>query len=68
MESIDTDEMDCETCLIIQKILSDKIEDEGFLDFVIDNLDALLPYIAQGNLNIMIHRYIEAEIWFGVDK
>jgi hypothetical protein len=31
--------MDCDTCLIIQEILSDEIEDEDLLNFAIDNLD-----------------------------
>jgi hypothetical protein len=58
--------MDCDTCLIIQEILSDEIEDEELLDFAIDNLEELLSYIAQGNLNIRIHRDITGEMWFGV--
>ena len=52
MKSIDTDEMDCDTCLVMQEILNDEIEDEEFFDFAIDNLEELLSYIAQGNLNI----------------
>jgi hypothetical protein len=48
MEGVTTDEMDCDTCLIIQEILSDEIEDEEFLDFAIDNLEELLSYIAKG--------------------
>ena len=66
MEGITTDEMDCDTCLIMQEILSDEIEDEEFLDFAIENLEELLSYIAQGNLNIRIHRDITGEMWFGV--
>jgi hypothetical protein len=66
MESIDIEKMDCDTCLIIQEILSDEIEDEELLDFAIDNLEELLSYIAQGNLNIRIHRDITGEMWFGV--
>ncbi len=31
MESIDIDERDCDTCLIMQEILSDEIDDEEFL-------------------------------------
>ncbi len=57
--------MDCDTCLIMQEILSDEIEDEEFPGFAIDNLDELLSYIAQGNLNIRIHRDITDEMWFG---
>jgi hypothetical protein len=46
MESIDTEEMDIDTCLIVQEILSDEIEDEEFLDFAIDNLSEMMGYIA----------------------
>jgi hypothetical protein len=28
----------------------------------------MFGYIAQGNLNIRIHRDVTDEIWFGVDK
>ena len=66
MEGIDTDEIDCDTCLIMQEILSDEIEDEEFLNFAIDNLEELTSYIIKGNLNIRIHRDIEGEMWFGV--
>jgi hypothetical protein len=68
MEGIDTDETDCDTRLILQEILSDEIEDEEFLGFAIDNLDELLSYIAQGNLNIRVHRDITGEMWFGVGE
>ncbi|MBC8548372.1 MAG: hypothetical protein H8D23_01850 [Candidatus Brocadiales bacterium] len=66
MEGVNTDEMDCDTCLVIQEILSDEIGDEGFLDFAIDNLEELLSYIAKGILNIRIHRDITGETWFGM--
>ena len=66
MEGITTDEMDCDTCLILQEILCDEIEDEEFFEFAVDNLDNLLSYIAKGNLNIRIHRDITGEMWFGV--
>ena len=66
IEDIDTEEMDCDTCLIMQEILCDEIEDEEFLGFAIDNLEELLSYIAKGNLNIRIHRDITGEMWFGV--
>ena len=66
MEGIDTDEMDCNICLIIQEILCDEIEDEVFFEFAIDNLEELLSYIAKGILNIRIHRDIAGEMWFGV--
>ena len=52
MESIDTEEMDCDTCLIMQEILSDEIEDEEFFDFAIDNLSEMMWYIAKGNLTL----------------
>ena len=66
MEGITTDEMDCDTCLILQEILCDEIEDEEFFEFAVDNLDNLLSYIAKGNLNIRIHRDITGEMWIGV--
>ena len=31
----------------------------------IDNLSEMFEYIAQGNLNIRIHRDITGEMWFG---
>ena len=39
MECVTTDEIDCDTCLVIQEILSDEIEYEEFLGFAIDNLE-----------------------------
>ncbi len=54
MESIDIEELDCDTCLIVQEILIDESEDEEFLGFAIENLYELLSYIATGNLNIRI--------------
>ena len=50
--------MDCDTCIIIQEILCDEIEDEEFLEFALDNIDELLSDIAKGNLNIRTHRDI----------
>jgi len=35
MEGIDTEEMDCDTCLKIQLILSNEIGDMEFLEFAI---------------------------------
>jgi hypothetical protein len=58
MEDIDTEKMDCDTCLIAQEILSGEIEDEEFLEFAIENLEELSSYIINGNLNIRIHRDI----------
>ena len=66
MEGVTTDEMDCDTCLIIQEILCDEIDDEELLEFAMDNLEELLSYIAKGNLNIRIHKDITGEMWFGV--
>jgi hypothetical protein len=68
MEGIDTDEIDCDTCLKMQEILSDEIEDPEFLEFAIDNLSELASYIAKGNLNIRIHRNDVDELWFDVDE
>ena len=56
MESIDIEEMDCDTCFKMQEILSDEIEDSEFLGFAIENLDELFSYIINGNLDIRIHR------------
>ncbi len=41
MESIDIEDMDCGTCLIMQGILSDEIDDSEFLGFAIDNLSEM---------------------------
>jgi hypothetical protein len=68
MEGVTSDEMDCDTCLIMQEILSDEIEDEEFFEFAIDNLEELTSYIIKGNLNIRIHRDITGEMWFEVGK
>ena len=68
IESNDIEKMDCDTCLIMQEILSDEIDDTEFLEFAIDNLDELFTHIINGNLNIRIHRDITGEMWFGVDK
>ncbi len=68
MEGVNTDEMYCDTCLTIQGILCDEIEDDEFLGFAIDNMEKLLSYIVKGNLNIRIHRDIAGEMWYGVDK
>ncbi len=42
----------------MHEILSDEIDDEKFLEFAIDNLSEMFEYIAQGNLNVRIHRDI----------
>ncbi len=49
----------------MHEILSDEIDDEKFLEFAIDNLSEMMGYIAQGDLNIRIHRDITGEMWFG---
>ncbi len=68
IEDNDIEKMDCDTCLVMQEILSDEIEDEELLDFAIENLEELSSYIINGNMNIRIHRNITGEMWFGVDK
>ncbi len=68
IENNDIEELDCDTCLIMQEILSDEIDDIEFFEFAIDNLEELLSHISEGNLNIRIHRDVTGEIWFGVDK
>jgi hypothetical protein len=65
MKDNETEEMDCDTCLVMQEILSDEIEDEEFLNFAIENLEELSSYIINGKLNIRIHRDIIGEMWFG---
>ena len=64
MKGIDIEEMDCDTCLKMQEILCDEIDDEEFLDFAIDNLNELLSYIQSGRKNIRIHIDITGEMWF----
>ena len=49
----------------MQEILRDEIEAPEFIEYAIDNLDELTPYIINGYLNIRIHRYITGEMWFG---
>jgi hypothetical protein len=68
IESIDIENMDCDTCIKMQEILCDEIEDEGFLSFAIDNLEELSSYITNGKLNIRIHRNDVDEFWFDVDE
>ncbi len=67
MEGVTTGEMDCDTCLIIQEILSDEIGDDELLGFAIDNMEKLLSYIVKGNLNIRIHRDVTGDMWFGLE-
>ena len=68
MESIDIEEMDCDTCFKMQEILCDEIDDAEILEFAIKNFSEMMGYIAQGNLNIRIHRDITGKMWFGMDK
>jgi hypothetical protein len=68
MEGIDTGEIDCDTCLIMQEILCNEIDDPEFLEFAIDNLNELLSYIESGKTNIRIHRNDVDELWFDVDE
>jgi len=49
MESIDTEEIDCDTCLIMQEILSDEIEDPEFLEPIV--------------IIIVIYGILERRIW-----
>ncbi len=67
MESIDIEEMDCDTCLKMQEILRDEIQDTEFLNFAVENISELFGYLATGRVNIRIHRDITDEMWFGVD-
>ncbi len=58
IEDNDIEEMDCDTCLIMQEMLSDEIDDPEFLEFAIDNFEELFSYIINGNINIKILRDI----------
>ena len=66
MEGIDIEEMDCDTCLKMQEILRDEIDDPEFLAFAIENYSEIFGYINTGRVNIRIHRDIEGKMWFGV--
>ncbi len=68
MEGVDIEEMDCDTCLKMQEILIDEIDDTEFLSFAVDNLSKLLSYIDKGILNIRIHRNDVDELWLDADK
>ncbi len=60
-------EIDCDTVFKQKKqILTDEIEDEEFLEFVIKNFSEMMGYIATGRINIRILRDITGKIWFGV--
>ncbi len=66
MEGIDIEEMDCDTCFKMQKILRDEFDDEEFLNFAIENYSEMFGYINTERINIRIHRDIEGKMWFGV--
>ncbi len=66
MEGIDIEEMDCDTCLKTQEILSDEFDDEEFLNFAIENYSEMFGYINTGRVNIRIHKDITGKMWFGV--
>ncbi len=66
IEQFNKDKLDCDTCFEMQKqILTDEIDDDEFLEFAINNFSEMMGYIAQGKLNIRIHRDIIGEMWFG---
>ncbi len=54
MEGIDIEDMDCDTCLKTQEILSDEIDDEEFLEFAIENISEMFGYINTGRVSIRI--------------
>ncbi len=54
-ESIDIEDMDCDTCCIMQEILNDEFDAPEFLEFAIENYSQIFGYIAKGQLNIRIN-------------
>ncbi len=68
MDGIDIEEMDCYICLKMQEILREEINDPEFLEFAIEHYSEMFGYINTGRVNIRIHRDIEGNMWFGVDK
>ncbi len=58
MESIDIEEMDCDTCLKMQEILRDEIQDTELLNFAVENISELFGYLATGRVNIRICKAI----------
>lgn len=59
---------DIETAFrLYEQILKDDISDSEFLNFALENLNELSSYLAEGNLNIRIHRNDVDEIWFDVE-
>jgi hypothetical protein len=51
-----------------KQALTDEIDDPEFLEFATENFSEIMGYIAQGSLNIRIHREITGKMWFGVGK
>jgi hypothetical protein len=69
VEQFNKGEIDADTTFKMQRqTLTEEIDDTEFLEFAIKNFSEMMGYIAQGNLNIRIHRDITGEMWFGVDK
>jgi hypothetical protein len=67
VEQFNKGEINSDTTFKMQRqILSDEIEDEEFFEFAIKNFSEMMGYIAQGDLNIRIHRDITGKMWFGV--
>ena len=67
VEQFNKGKIDADTTFKMQRqILSDEIEDEEFFEFAIKNFSEMMGYIAQGDLNIRIHRDITGKMWFGV--
>jgi hypothetical protein len=69
VEQFNKGKINADTTFKIQRqILTDEIDDSESLEFAIKNFSEMMGYIAQGNLNIRIHRDITGEMWFGVDR
>ncbi len=51
-----------------EKVLSDEINDPEFLSFAVENINELSSHIANGKVNIRIHRNDVDELWFDVDE
>ena len=62
-------EIDEETSIkIVEQLLREEINDLEFLSFAIDNFGEILNCLMDGVVNIMIHRDIEGNIWFGAGQ
>ncbi len=67
VEQFNKGKIDADTTFKIQRqILTDEIDDAEFLEFAITKFSEMMGYMAQGNLNIRIHRDITGEMWFGI--